>query len=84
MWFTSDNGPWLTQGLDGGSAGLLREGKQTTWEGGVRVPGVAHWRGAIAPGTVIAEVCLCACVRVRMCVFVVCACVHVHVLESVH
>uniref|UniRef100_A0A7R9T981 Sulfatase N-terminal domain-containing protein n=1 Tax=Prasinoderma coloniale TaxID=156133 RepID=A0A7R9T981_9VIRI len=56
VWFTSDNGPWLTQGLDGGSAGLLREGKQTTWEGGVRVPGVAHWRGTIAPGTVIAEV----------------------------
>jgi arylsulfatase A len=36
--FTSDNGPWLSQKLDAGSAGLLREGKITTWEGGVRVP----------------------------------------------
>ena len=36
--FTSDNGPWLSQKLNGGSAGLLREGKITTWEGGVRVP----------------------------------------------
>ena len=29
--FTSDNGPWLTQKLAGGSAGLFRNGKQTTW-----------------------------------------------------
>jgi arylsulfatase A len=29
--FTSDNGPWLLQGTDGGSAGLLREGKGSTW-----------------------------------------------------
>ena len=34
--FTSDNGPWLVRGLAGGSAGLLRDGKQTTWE--VRSP----------------------------------------------
>jgi len=30
--FTSDNGPWLTQDLRGGSAGLLRGGKGSTWE----------------------------------------------------
>jgi arylsulfatase A-like enzyme len=35
--FTSDNGPWLSYGNHGGSAGPLREGKGTTWEGGVRV-----------------------------------------------
>jgi len=27
VFFNSDNGPWLEQGLDGGSAGLFREGK---------------------------------------------------------
>jgi arylsulfatase A-like enzyme len=50
--FTSDNGPWLTQGLLGGSAGLLREGKATTWEGGMREPAIAWWPGRIAPGVV--------------------------------
>ncbi len=48
--FTSDNGPWLTQGAQGGSAGLLREGKGSTWEGGMRVPGIAWWPGRIKPG----------------------------------
>lgn len=50
--FTSDNGPWLIQRLAGGSAGLLREGKGSTWEGGQRVPFLAWWPGKIAPGTV--------------------------------
>jgi arylsulfatase A len=36
--FLSDNGPWLHYGIDGGSAGPLRDGKGTVWEGGVRVP----------------------------------------------
>ena len=36
--FTSDNGPWLPFREHGGTAGLLREGKGTTWEGGFRVP----------------------------------------------
>jgi arylsulfatase A len=48
--FTSDNGPWLSQKLHGGSAGLLREGKGSTWEGGVRVPCLAWWPGTVAPG----------------------------------
>jgi arylsulfatase A-like enzyme len=50
--FTSDNGPWLTQGLQGGSAGLLREGKGSTWEGGMRVPAFAWMPGRIAPAVV--------------------------------
>jgi arylsulfatase A len=49
--FTSDNGPWLTQFEQGGSAGLLREGKGCTYEGGMRVPGIAWWPGRIAPRT---------------------------------
>lgn len=48
--FTSDNGPWLTQGARGGSAGPLREGKGSAWEGGYRVPGIFWWPGKIAPG----------------------------------
>ena len=50
--FTSDNGPWLTVNLNGGSAGLLHDGKGTTWEGGMRVPAIAWWPGTIAPGAV--------------------------------
>jgi arylsulfatase A-like enzyme len=45
--FTSDNGPWLTQGAQGGSAGLLRDGKGSTWEGGMRVVGIAWMPGRI-------------------------------------
>ncbi len=53
--FASDNGPWLSYGDHGGSAGPLREGKGTTWEGGVRVPFVARWPGVVPPGTVCRE-----------------------------
>lgn len=45
--FTSDNGPWLVKGLDSGSAGPLRGGKGSTWEGGVRVPALAWWPGKV-------------------------------------
>jgi arylsulfatase A-like enzyme len=48
--FTSDNGPWLSEREQGGSAGLLRDGKGTTWEGGMRVPAVAWMPGRIRPG----------------------------------
>lgn len=49
VFFSSDNGPWLLMGETGGSAGLLREGKGSTWEGGMRVPGIAWWPGKIKP-----------------------------------
>ena len=50
--FTSDNGPWLTFREHGGSAGLLRGGKGSTWEGGMREPTVAWWPGRIKSGSV--------------------------------
>jgi arylsulfatase A len=49
VFFSSDNGPWLIMNQQGGSAGLLREGKGSTWEGGMRVPGIAWWPGKIKP-----------------------------------
>jgi uncharacterized sulfatase len=52
--FTSDNGPWLPYRTHGGSAGPLREGKGTTWEGGVRTPAIFWWPGTIAPATITA------------------------------
>ncbi len=50
--FTSDNGPWLVYDQHGGSAGLLRDGKGTTWEGGMREPTIFWWPGRIQPGVV--------------------------------
>jgi arylsulfatase len=45
--FASDNGPFLSYGTHAGGAGPLREGKLTTFEGGVRVPGIARWPGKV-------------------------------------
>jgi len=53
--FTSDNGPWLEQGANGGSAGPLRAGKGTVYEGGVRVPFLARWPDRIPLGTICHE-----------------------------
>ena len=53
--FTTDNGPWLSYGEHAGSAGPLREGKGTSWDGGVRVPFIARWPGRIPAGRVCRE-----------------------------
>jgi len=45
--FTSDNGPWLSYGDHAGSAGPLREGKGTSYEGGIREPTLFWWQGRI-------------------------------------
>ena len=50
--FTSDNGPWLDYKTLGGSAGPLRGGKSTAWEGGFRVPAIFWGPGTVAPGIV--------------------------------
>lgn len=51
--FTSDNGPWLPFRLNGGSAGLLKAGKGTTWEGGMREPTLFWGPGRIKPGVIM-------------------------------
>lgn len=53
--FSSDNGPWLVFKTHGGSAGLLRDGKGSTWEGGMREPTVAWWPGKIKAASVITD-----------------------------
>ncbi len=50
--FASDNGPWLNFGNHAGSAGPLREGKGTMWEGGCRVPCIVRWPGHVPAGVV--------------------------------
>ena len=51
-WIASDNGPatWLAPTL--GTKGPLLCGKQTTMEGGMRVPSIVSWPGKIPPGRV--------------------------------
>ena len=49
--FTSDNGPWLPYKLEAGTAGPLRDGKNSHYEGGFRVPCII-WGKGIDPGTV--------------------------------
>lgn len=55
--FSSDNGPWLSYGNHAGSAGIYREGKGTTWEGGQRVPFIARWPSKIPAGRTCDEFC---------------------------
>ena len=56
--FTSDNGPWLSYGDHGGCALPLREGKGTTWDGGVREPTIMRWPGTIPAGKTCDEPCM--------------------------
>ena len=51
--FSSDNGPWLTFDLQGGSAGLLRGGKGGTFEGGMREPTIFWWPGTVEAAVVM-------------------------------
>ncbi len=53
--FTSDNGPWLSFRVHGGSAGPLRAGKGTTFEGGQRVPTIFWWPGTIEAGSTVTD-----------------------------
>jgi len=53
--FTADNGPWLSYGEHAGSSGGFREGKATTFEGGVREPAIFRWPGKIPAGQVVHE-----------------------------
>jgi len=54
--FTSDNGPWIPYGDHAGSTGGLREGKGTTFEGGIRVPVIFWMPGTIPAGGANREV----------------------------
>lgn len=53
--FTSDNGPWLLYGSHAGNALPLREGKATSFDGGVREPCLMRWPGKIPAGKVCHE-----------------------------
>lgn len=55
VFFCSDNGPWLIFNEQGGSAGLLRDGKGSTWDGGMREPTIAWWPGKIKAGQISQE-----------------------------
>ncbi|XP_014402743.1 PREDICTED: arylsulfatase G isoform X3 [Myotis brandtii] len=70
LWFTGDNGPWAQKCELAGSVGpftgswqVPRGGspaKQTTWEGGHRVPALAYWPGRV-PGNVTSAALLRCC-----------------------
>jgi arylsulfatase len=49
VFVTSDNGPQMDSWPDSGFT-PFRGAKASAWEGGVRVPGIAYWRGIIKPG----------------------------------
>ena len=53
--FCSDNGPWLSFRTHGGTAGSLRAGKGTTFEGGMRVPTIFRWPGKVPAGQVVTD-----------------------------
>ena len=47
--FASDNGPWLPYKTEAGTAGPLRDGKNSHFEGGFRVP-CLMWGAMVNPG----------------------------------
>jgi arylsulfatase len=49
IFVTSDNGPEMESWWDSGYT-PFRGAKGSTWEGGMRVPGIAYWQGMIKPG----------------------------------
>jgi len=53
--FTSDNGPWIIKQTLGGSSGLFRDGKGSTWEGGMHEPAIAWWPESIKGGSLCLE-----------------------------
>ena len=56
LWFCSDNGPSYIHNWN--SAGPLRGGKATLWEGGIRVPAILEWPAALPePRVVDAPIC---------------------------
>lgn len=56
VFFTSDNGPWIIKHTLGGSSGLFRDGKGSTWEGGMHEPGIAWWPETVPAGKTCLEV----------------------------
>jgi arylsulfatase A-like enzyme len=64
--FASDNGPWhglparmLQKGVEPwhqGTAGPLHGAKGSTYEGGMRVPGIFNWKGVIPAGQISSEI----------------------------
>jgi arylsulfatase A len=53
--YASDNGPWLNMGDESGTSKNLRDGKFSTWEGGLRVPCIMRWPGQIPEDKIINE-----------------------------
>ncbi len=51
IFVTSDNGPEMESWPDSAYS-PFRGAKGSTWEGGMRVPGIAYWKGMIEPGRV--------------------------------
>jgi arylsulfatase A-like enzyme len=56
LFFSSDNGPFLSYGDHAGSAGPYRGGKLTCFEGGVRMPAIVSWPGTIPAGAESGEI----------------------------
>lgn len=53
--FTSDNGPWMVLDHMGGTAGMLKGAKTTSYEGGVREPTI-FWMPKLVKSGVIHEI----------------------------